>query len=478
MDSSAPPPTSTRRRTVALAALACLASLTLYARPLLAPVLFQDDFQMLEQSWTWPRTCAGLWRPHNEHFMPLGRLLTYALVRLGGSLTAMPYLCVAQGPVALLAGMVLVFLFVRTELGGSFYGLVAMTLFGVSCVYQQGVWWFAASFAVLALDTMLLGLLAAQRWRHTGRWRWLAASAGACFLAPGWFASGVLAGPLCALYLLPDRLRAGWRAWLAPLAPAAGTALALAVIVPLASRDIANLEHNAGQSPWKTFHPLTGLEYTARSVVDNLLPGIVGVGGLGLAAPVPLVAAALVPVAGVAAWWWRQTPRRRLLLLGAALVLLSYGLTYSARAEWDYAPFTTLAWTRYHLLPQLGLALFVAGGLPGRAGKWFVPAGEGLTARQALGLAVLVGVCWLVQLPRGIIGYFAFDPPQAQRLSRIEQVDGRCRRYHVSADTAREALGKLDLSDWYSDVNGWTFLRGSDDPRPHTPAEIRELLQK
>src|SRR5205085_321171 len=53
------------------------------------------------------------------------------------------------------------------------------------------------------LDTALLALLAAQRWRQTGSGLALAMSAVWSLLAPCWFASGILAGPLCALYLLP-----------------------------------------------------------------------------------------------------------------------------------------------------------------------------------------------------------------------------------------------------------------------------------
>src|SRR5436305_11225723 len=78
-----------------------------------------------------------------------------------------------------------------------------MILFGVTCVYQQAVYWFAASFSVPALDTTLLALLAAQHWRRTGRPRSLLLAAAGAALAPAWFASGILAGPLCCLYLLP-----------------------------------------------------------------------------------------------------------------------------------------------------------------------------------------------------------------------------------------------------------------------------------
>ena len=136
--------------------------------------------------------------------MPLGRLLCFALESLAGHLSFLPFVISMVGPLALLLAMLLVYVFVRRELGHPFYGLLALVLFGVTSVYHQAVWWFAASFAVLALDTMLLGLLAAQRWRQTGRGIYLDLTVLACLLAPGWFAIGILAGPLCCLYLMQN----------------------------------------------------------------------------------------------------------------------------------------------------------------------------------------------------------------------------------------------------------------------------------
>src|SRR5262249_10878848 len=133
------------------------------------PMLSQDDFGILGASWTWERTRASLWVPNNEHAMPLGRLWTYALVSLAGSAEALPRILVLAGVGALLLALPLVYLLARNELGHPFYGLVVVTLFGVTSVYHQAVWWFAASFSVLALDTMLVALLATQAWRSTGK---------------------------------------------------------------------------------------------------------------------------------------------------------------------------------------------------------------------------------------------------------------------------------------------------------------------
>ena len=59
--------------------------------------------------------------------------------------------------------MVLLGLFVRREVGHPLPAvLAAMTLFGVTTRYQEAVMWFSAGFALLALDSFLLALLACQ----------------------------------------------------------------------------------------------------------------------------------------------------------------------------------------------------------------------------------------------------------------------------------------------------------------------------
>jgi hypothetical protein len=461
--------------------LACLAALLLYARPILWPGLVDDDFQILEQSWTWDRTRDGLWVTQNEHAMPLGRLLTFGLVHLAGRQTALPVVCALVGPLALLLGMGLVYLFVRRELGHPLPGLTAMVLFGVTSIYHQTIYWFAASFAVLTLDTILLALLAVQRWRQTRRALYLDLAVVLCALAPGWFASGVLAGPLCCLYLLPLRRRAEaadglgsrWSHW--SLLPLLGTALFLAISLPRTAERIMTLEHYDGRTAAESFQPLVGLKFTSRSLVDNLLLGQLGLTCVEV--PVTLIPAILAVVAALAAWWWWQAPDRRLLLLGLGFIGSGYLLVYSARAAWGYDGLMTRpAWSRYHLLPQLGLALFVVGGLPGR-GFSVAPSGR-LTRRQVIGLGWLIAVCFLVSLPRAVICCQPYlgTPELREGLRRLEEVDAVCRQQHISADQAREALGKWDAPGFYDRVNAWEFLRGSDDPRPHSVAEVKRLL--
>src|SRR5438309_7788171 len=127
--------------TVLLATAASVAALALYAYPLCYPLIVYDDLQMLVKSLTWPAAWANLWVPANEHAMPLGRVSTWALLQLAGRPTRYPLAISVHGPLALLAGLGLVYLFVRRELGHPFYGLAAMLLFGVTSVYEQAVGW-------------------------------------------------------------------------------------------------------------------------------------------------------------------------------------------------------------------------------------------------------------------------------------------------------------------------------------------------
>src|SRR5258708_886321 len=131
--------------TRSIAVIACLAATALHAYPLARPLLLVDDFQILVKSWPWASTRDSLWIPANEHTMPLGRLSTWVLVQLAGAPTSLPLACRLHGVLAMVAGMILVFGFVRRELGHPFYGLLAMVLFGVTTVYEQAVTWFAAS---------------------------------------------------------------------------------------------------------------------------------------------------------------------------------------------------------------------------------------------------------------------------------------------------------------------------------------------
>jgi hypothetical protein len=481
--------------------MACLGALIVNSLCILRPFLYGDDFQIVVASWTWQDVRSNLWVPQNEHSMPLGRISTYVLARLAGKQTNVPLVLALQGPLALIAAAVLVYLLVQRETGQPFPALLAMMLFGINSHYEQAVNWFAASFVVLGLDTLLLGLLAAQRWRQTGRPAYLALSALWCLMAPGWFGSGVLAGPLCALYLLvsPRPVRKGERpfSWrplngatlrqavrriLVPaLVPLLGTIISLAITLPLNGKQIANLPRveQPGTPAWKTFAPLTGLEYSLRAMVDDMIPGAMGL-KTGAHA-IPTVAVVWLFFLAFGVLWWLLSSHRPLLILGLGFILLSDEAIFTVRAYFPYEDIHSAS--RYQLFAHLGLVLFICGGLP----RPFIKA-VNTTPLRLLDLAavVLLGFLLWTQWPQA--GESAGTPPQSAAqygdLDRVQKMDERCDEHHIDRTTARQALPEWAVygtgrREWYGRlISGWDLLRGSREPQAMTIDEARELLKE
>jgi hypothetical protein len=457
-----------------LVTIVCIAALGIHIRSLCCPLLYYDDYDILLRSFTWADTCANLWVPVNEHSWPLTRFGTWAVIQAAGRPTALPLAAAVYGRLMLVVGLVLLYLFVRRELDCVLCGLVTLAIFGVSAVYQEAVFWYAATPALPALDTTLLALLAAQRWRQSGRALHLVLSAFWSALAPGWYAGGILAGPLCSLYLLypgakvpPEGLDTRVRRWTG-LVPLLGSLAFLAVSLPLTAEQIYYAEHYGSENALQAFGIKAALVNTGRSLVDNLTLGALGV--VGLACPIAEVIAVLLLLAVGGVWWWRRVPDRRLLVLGLGFILTNYLLIYGARAGWSYAT-QLFGWSRYNVFPQLGVALIVCAGLPrGRS------APDGLTRNQVRSFGWLVAALFVLQLPRGIIGTHAADPALRTVLQQVEVMDARCRAHRIDAATARSVLKPLPLPGGHGNENAWSFLRGSDDPQPLTETEVRRLL--
>jgi hypothetical protein len=171
------------------------------------------------------------------------------------------------------------------------------------------------------------------------------------------------------------------------------------------------------------------------------------------------------------------------MLLGLGLVFAGYLLVYSARADWVYeGHMNRPLWSRYHLLPQLGLALFVSGGLPRWAGSWKLRPDALLTREQLAALLGLVAFLGATQFPRTVWTEWTPDGDvQQTTLRRIDEADALCRRYRIGAATAQAALGWMDIPGGgrspENRLNAWEFVRGSPDPDPSiTPDEARRLL--
>jgi hypothetical protein len=109
-----------------------------------------------------------------------------------------------------------------------------------------------------------------------------------------------------------------------------------------------------------------------------------------------------------------------------------------------------------------------------------------LTHGQVGALGLLIVILVGLQFPVSWIGHQRtdYDPePQMAVLRHIEEVDARCQANRISAETARQALGFLEIpysttpgAGYPPRINGWQWLRGSDQPMPYD--DLDEVRQK
>jgi len=474
-----------KARRIPAVLLGCLATLAvplLYLPWILEPHIRYDDFDFLTKSRTWTDTLTHLWQPMNEHLMPLARLDAGLLMWLVEPQSLLPRAAQAHGVLAVIAGMWLLYLFVRRELGHPFYGVLAMSVWGVTTTYYENVTWYSASFFTLGLDVTLAALLAAQWFERSGRGSALALCAVWCALAPAFHSTALLAGAWCALYLGVSGPARGASPSIArrlgtSSAPLAGTALFVGLAMTTASERILSAEHYRGKTLVGAFDVVEGMKNTLRTLADNQLPGTLGIWDRHATFSWPVVLMIVGTAAALAVFWWRGARQRRLLTLGFAIAIASDLLVYGARADWNYDR-SVHNWTRYHLFPHLGIVLFVVGGLTRFDGRWFTLAADGRLSRRqagALGLVILgmLGCHW----PRSRGSSFAVPPEQIEVLRRVERVDRACIAAGIDGETAREALGFLQFPLALEGSTAWEFLRGSPAPVPTRVEDAATLLR-
>lgn len=444
-------PESTRRLLLVLFGAALL-----HVRTLLAPTLATDDFGIWLSSFTWAETVQNLWVPTNEHTWPWMRLTTFALAQLAPANVFVPWMFQGFTHIVALLVVWLMHKFVLHETQNRSASLLAAIAFGVSATYAEAIYWYAASPALASLLCGIVGLLGAQRYvQKRSRFGLLLAFLGP-LLAPGWFAGGVLMGPMIALYLV---CRAGKKLWWISAVPILGAVTYLAISLPISAKQILHAEHYQGRTALQAFDPLMACWNSVRSLADHTFLAQLGVWHVALP-PWLAVPVALCVLVGLVLWW-KRAPNRVLIYIGLVLLLMNNVLIYGARAAWSY-PDSLVMWSRYQVFPQFGLALIIAGGWR----NWE------LSARS---FYCILASFFLLQLPRAILGCFPVSIEQAECLKQLDAAQRQCSELGITREDVIRSMPKEPIPR-SADHNRWQFVRGSSSTRIKDPDQIRESL--
>jgi hypothetical protein len=300
--------------------------------------------------------------------------------------------------------------------------------------------------------------------------------------------------------------------------PILGSFAFLAISLPMTANTIMHLPHYGEKTAIQSFQPMMGLLWTCRSLVDNLVWSLFGFsprfpnpdkqGKLELPFPTPCVWVLFTLIVAFGYWWVRRAPRKTLVMLGIGVIVMSYWLVYSARVDWTYP--SVVNWDRYHLLPQMGLAFAVAGGLPSLRQAAGFGVSNGLSQRQVCALLIVIGGLFVCQLPRSVLHHVMFSKKtevteneytrrlpfgwsaywidadlyedQRSAMRRIEEVDALCREHRIAAAVAQRVLPEIrippcDCVDEPRNESNWQFLHGSPDPQDISDDEARRILQ-
>lgn len=345
-----------------------------------------DDHHYLAMSADWATTRNNLFRPHNEHLVVPQRLFAYLVVATGRAVGLENALQLG-GTLLFTAATALVFVLSIREFRSVTAGFIAVLFFAFSASYREILTWFTASLWLVPFTFLLVGMIATQR--GSTWWGSLTASAVAfasCFS----FSIGLIVGPLLTLWAaahVEDRRRAS--AWLAALAPTVSTAAAAVLIIPRMLQWFQTDEYlgSSSREALRMFDPVAGLGNMVRVSVDFLLIRSLGPTATldvwwAYALVFPVLPVALAGFVRRHPGYWSQFP-----LLG--VVVAPYALVYPFRS---FVPYATLQmWTRYHLIPQFGLALLLTAALCTHC-PTLRNAGPQPSARQAVVLAVSAAI--------------------------------------------------------------------------------------
>ena len=337
---------------------------------LLHASIFGDDvlrIWLIQQS----TTLVAIFSPFNEHVAPFFDSVSWLTWHAaGGRLVALPKAYTLASFVPFLLALAALSRFASRELGSKAASCVVLAVFAVSPLHVvETVWWYSGSSCMWALFWTLLALLGASRGDF-----WGVLLAGLCIaIAPASSAMGVMAAPAVFLY---GWLRLGKQGWKTAAASIAGTAIYTLVAVSCgligAVATGARLHAN----------PEIGLLGAGRAPSTVLIPALFGLNDIDLALPTNWGIALTGAFTLVVICWTLRSRQKGVIFLGLLLILGGYVMIYPFRTWAGHESMFRIA--RYHMFPQLGLALLVgAAARSWVAERWWL-------AAAAVGLLVVI----------------------------------------------------------------------------------------
>ena len=314
-----------------------------------APRLFADDFRYIQQSADWETTKRFLFVPFNEHVVPATRIITWLLVQVGGDRPEIAF--AAFSVFMFLATTVLLFLLARRVGGGEIPALAAAAWFAVATCHSEVVTWYSASQWLIAACLLLGSLLLVER-RCKTRLFFATLFAG---LAPWSYSIGAIVGPFTTFWLFAWHRRCEWRSLL-PAVAGIASSIAVVVLVRRSMNDPAYWE-TGGRGFLEAFSPMSGFLFSVRLFVDRVLPVDLLLPWSFAGTIRAAVIFALVGIVAVTAL--RMRPPLACLWPTVVLIALGYAITIPFRTWHSYSG--VAEWNRYQMIPQIGMALLVAG---------------------------------------------------------------------------------------------------------------------
>ena len=460
-----------RQLLLLLLALVIISPIVLYRTRMASYAMVWDDFPVVRDAVSWQRTQDTLWDPLSLHVCPPFRLLTWFLVHRAGELSAIPETLRIGSIVGFVLLLIVLQQLVSRETDSDLLGLAAVLLFGMTTSYYPALAVYTCSQAVWALALTLLTLVCVQQSRSHPRWWHHAGSFLTAALAPAWFSSALIAGPLGSLYgwLSADRaLALNKRVWTA-LSPLLGTAVFACVAVLLAGDKLAEPIRFGGRPIQVAFRPDIGTYLTARAMTEHLLLWNLGIGG---AIGTDQFFVWFGGLAVLCTWWYRRSSYRSLALTGVLLAVAGYLMVYTFRG------LAGLDWVRgarwYLVFPHMGWTIFLTAGLDPR---------RQLRARPVTtsGVVVLTSLALVLFLLHGTIAVYQAQAMrhfrQLSQLRNLEMIDSLCDEQNISGQTMRQAIGPFHV-DGAAGFDGLDLLELPDSGAGWDPAEVRRRLRQ